>query len=90
MKICPNCKVVSLVKIGKRNWKQRYRCKICRKNFGWNVARKVDYERIYNLFCFENRTYKQLWKTYNATTKTIQKWLDNADFKKKKSLSVKV
>ena len=90
MKICPKCQVISLVKIGKRNWKQRYRCKLCGKSYGWNINWKANFKELYDDFCFENRTYKQLSKAYKVTIKTIQKWLDQALFKKKKSLSVKV
>ena len=90
MKICPSCKVVSLIKHGKRNWKQRYKCKSCGV-VCWGVIRwEVDFKELYDSFCFENRTYKQLWRQYNATIKTIQKWLDQAILKKKKFLSVKV
>lgn len=90
MKICPKCQVTSLIKHWKRNWKQRYKCKLCDSVIRWNSRPKVDKETLYDDFCFENRTYKQLSKKYKVTIKTIQKWLDEALFKKKKSLSVKV
>ena len=50
---------------------------------GWKTSNNIDYTKLYNLYCFQNRTYTQLAEQYWKSVKTIQKWLDLAVYKKR-------
>ena len=88
MKKCVKCGLSSLVKNWKRNGLQRYKCKKCWAYCWWKVSRELDFQELYDLFCFQNRTYEQLKSIYKVSLKTIQKCLDWAIFKKRKFQSV--
>lgn len=79
------CGLASLRKNGKRNGKQRYRCDNCKSSFWWKASKKLDYDKMYNDYCFNNRTYNQLAEQYSVTIQTIQIRLDKAIYKPKSS-----
>ena len=82
MKTCPKCGNATLIKYGTKNWKQRYQCRSCRSIVTRKPRQTYNSKQMYDLYCFQNRTYKQLATQFWLSIKTVQNRLDSVLLKK--------
>ena len=83
-KKCPKCNNLQTKKDWKRNWRQSYRCKLCKHVFQNKTRLKsVLNDKIYKSYVHWKQTYEELWEKYSLSWRTIKKRIDSVEFKKK-------
>lgn len=76
-KKCRKCGLLSLVKDWFKNWKQRYKCRIC-KSVQQNKSRNTfNLENLYYAYQNWKQSYKQLAVQYWLSIPTIKKKVES-------------
>lgn len=75
-KKCPKCSKKTAVKNWIKRGKQSYKCKSCNHRFQNKKRKMRTSNKLRDEYSFGKQTYKQLWKKYWCSKKTIQRKLD--------------
>ncbi len=82
---CKKCWFTRIKRNWKRQGKQRYMCKNCWyvwELWKWLKKEKQECSKLFHDYVRDDLKYRQMSLTENVNIHTIQKWLDNYDFKK--------
>lgn len=85
MKKCRKCSSYQIVKNGKRLGRQRFLCNDCKhvRETGNSIKKnKPDSNKLLDDVVMNNKVYRQLAEEYWTNIQSIQKLLDQNDFKK--------
>ena len=74
-KRCPRCHYTGIIKFGKVNGRQRYRCKKCSKTWSSHVRAKRLEQKIWNDFARNGTSITKLAKNYHYSTSKIRRIL---------------
>ena len=83
--ICLKCHISKVVKNWKRQGKQRLLCKNCWyvwEHWKDNNSKSIDFNQLFKEYVNDDLKYRQMCQTMNVTKRTIQTYLDKANFKK--------
>jgi len=76
-KWCPKCKTHKVVKNGKKDWRQAYKCNHCAHKFVHAKKKSTEQtEKMRNLYTVRKQTYQEVAQEFNVSTKTVQRTFD--------------
>lgn len=84
-KICYKCNSNKIVKNWKRQWKQRFLCKLCWYIFEhgkWKNNKIGDFEEKFESYVRDDLKYRQMSQTLDLSIRSVQRIIDAAPFKK--------